>query len=143
MNMPERKTFVLDIDMTPTPEPGASVPPAMLLIAPSGRAAIHDAPGEAWHAEARARWDAAEGDIERYECAAAAGLRGPAARHPRAARAVPVRPGYGRPVATINIASLAAGAESATMYIRNTTPAIGSLLGPRFNRIVATVASWT
>lgn len=46
-------------------------------------------------------------------------------------------------VATINITSLAAGAESATMYIRNTTPAIGSLLGPRFSRIVMTAASWT
>ena len=46
-------------------------------------------------------------------------------------------------VTTINIASLAAGAESATMYIRNTTPAVGSLLGPRFARIVTTVASWT
>lgn len=46
-------------------------------------------------------------------------------------------------VATINIASLGPGAESSTMYIRNTTPAVGSLLGPRFGRIVATVASWT
>ena len=46
-------------------------------------------------------------------------------------------------VATINIASLAAGAESATMYIRNTTPAAGNLLGPRFARIVALVGSWS
>lgn len=46
-------------------------------------------------------------------------------------------------VATINIASLAAGAESATLYVRNTTPAIGSLLGPRFARIVTLVGSWT
>jgi hypothetical protein len=34
---------------------------------PRGRAAIHDAVGEAWHAEARARWDSAGGDITRYE----------------------------------------------------------------------------
>lgn len=34
---------------------------------PRGRAAIADPQGEAWHAEARARWDAAEGDIERYD----------------------------------------------------------------------------
>ena len=34
---------------------------------PRGRAAIGDPDGEAWHAEARARWDAAEGDIERYD----------------------------------------------------------------------------
>jgi len=46
-------------------------------------------------------------------------------------------------VATINIASLAAGAESATMYVRNTTPAAGNALGPRFARIVAIVGSWT
>jgi len=46
-------------------------------------------------------------------------------------------------VVTINISSLAAGAQSATLYMRNTTPAIGSLLGPRFARIVTTVASWT
>ncbi len=46
-------------------------------------------------------------------------------------------------VTTINIASLASGAESATMYIRNTTPAPGSVLGPRFSRIVAIVGSWT
>lgn len=46
-------------------------------------------------------------------------------------------------VVTINIASLAAGAESATLYIRNTTPDPGALLGPRFARIVATVSSWT
>ena len=46
-------------------------------------------------------------------------------------------------VVTINIASLAAGAESATLYIRNTTPAAGALVGPRFSRIVALVGSWT
>ena len=45
-------------------------------------------------------------------------------------------------VTTINIASLAAGAESATMYIRNTTPAPGNPLGPRFAEIVALVGSW-
>lgn len=39
-------------------------------------------------------------------------------------------------VVTINIASLGPGAESATMYIRNTTPAAGNLLGPRFARLV-------
>lgn len=46
-------------------------------------------------------------------------------------------------VVTINIGSLAAGAESGTMYVRNTTPAAGSLIGPRFARIVAIVGSWT
>lgn len=46
-------------------------------------------------------------------------------------------------VVTINIASLAPGAESATLYVRNTTPAAGNLLGPRFARIVAIVTSWT
>lgn len=46
-------------------------------------------------------------------------------------------------VVTINIASLAAGAESSTMYVRNTTPAAGSLLGPREAEIVAIVGSWT
>jgi len=46
-------------------------------------------------------------------------------------------------VTTINLASLAAGAESPTYYIRNTTPAPGNPLGPRFARIVATVTSWT
>jgi hypothetical protein len=46
-------------------------------------------------------------------------------------------------VTTINISSLAAGAESATLYVRNTTPNPGNLLGPRFARIVTTVASWT
>ncbi len=45
-------------------------------------------------------------------------------------------------VVTINIGSLAAGAESATMYVRNTTPAAGNLLGPRFAKIVAIVGSW-
>ena len=46
-------------------------------------------------------------------------------------------------VTTINIASLAAGAESATLYVRNTTPAAGNPLGPRYSRIVALVGSWT
>lgn len=46
-------------------------------------------------------------------------------------------------VVTISIASLAAGAQSATLYTRNTTPAAGNLLGPRFARIVTTVGSWT
>ena len=46
-------------------------------------------------------------------------------------------------VTTINIASLAAGAESATLYVRNTTPAAGNPLGPRFAEIVALVGSWT
>jgi len=46
-------------------------------------------------------------------------------------------------VVTINIASLSAGAQSATMYIRCTTPAAGSTLGPRFARIITTVASYT
>ena len=46
-------------------------------------------------------------------------------------------------VATINIASLAAGASSGVMYIRNTTPNPGGALGPRFARIVCTVASYT
>jgi hypothetical protein len=46
-------------------------------------------------------------------------------------------------VATINIASLAAGAQSATMYVRCTTPAAGNALGPRFARIITTVASYT
>lgn len=46
-------------------------------------------------------------------------------------------------VVTINIASLGPGAQSATMYVRCTTPAPGALLGPRFGRIVTTVASYT
>lgn len=46
-------------------------------------------------------------------------------------------------VVTINIGSLGPGAESATMYVRNTTPGVGNLLGPRFARIVTTVGSWT
>jgi hypothetical protein len=46
-------------------------------------------------------------------------------------------------VVTINLASLAAGAESPTYYVRCTTPAVGGLLGPRFARIVTTVASYT
>ena len=46
-------------------------------------------------------------------------------------------------VVTINIASLAAGAESSTLYVRCTTPSVGGLLGPRFARLVTTVASYT
>jgi hypothetical protein len=46
-------------------------------------------------------------------------------------------------VVTINLASLAAGAESATYYVRCVTPAVGALLGPRHSRIVVTVASYT
>jgi hypothetical protein len=46
-------------------------------------------------------------------------------------------------VVTINITSLSAGAESSTMYVRCTTPAPGGVLGPRFARIVTTVASYT
>jgi hypothetical protein len=46
-------------------------------------------------------------------------------------------------VVTINIASLSAGAESATLYVRCTTPAVGNLLGPDTARIVVTVASYT
>lgn len=46
-------------------------------------------------------------------------------------------------VVTINIGSLASGAESATMFIRNTTPAPGAVLGPRFARIVTIVGSWS
>jgi hypothetical protein len=46
-------------------------------------------------------------------------------------------------VVTINIASLAAGAESSTMYVRCTTPSPGTSIGPRFARIVTTVASYT
>jgi hypothetical protein len=46
-------------------------------------------------------------------------------------------------VVTINIASLSAGAESATLYVRSTTPAVGSSIGPRFARIVTTVGSYT
>ena len=46
-------------------------------------------------------------------------------------------------VVTISIASLGPGAQSATMYVRCTTPAPGNLLGPRFARIVTTVASYT
>ncbi len=46
-------------------------------------------------------------------------------------------------VVTISIASLGPGAQSATMYVRCTTPAPGNLLGPRFGRIVTTVASYT
>ncbi|MGD0020105.1 MAG: hypothetical protein ABSD62_12695 [Candidatus Limnocylindrales bacterium] len=46
-------------------------------------------------------------------------------------------------VVTINIASLGPGAQSATMYVRCTTPAPGNLLGPRFARIVTTVSSYT
>lgn len=39
-------------------------------------------------------------------------------------------------VVTIAIASLGPGAESATMYVRCTTPAPGAALGPRFGRII-------
>jgi hypothetical protein len=46
-------------------------------------------------------------------------------------------------VVTINIASLAPGASSATLYMRCTTPNPGALLGPRFARIVGMVTSWT
>ena len=46
-------------------------------------------------------------------------------------------------VVTISIASLGPGAQSATMYVRCTTPAPGNVLGPRFARIVTTVASYT
>lgn len=46
-------------------------------------------------------------------------------------------------VATINITSLAASAKSAVMYVRDTTPNPGGALGPRYARIVATVASYT
>jgi hypothetical protein len=46
-------------------------------------------------------------------------------------------------VTTINIASLAAGASSGVLYVRNTTPSPPAALGPRFARIVATVASYT
>ena len=46
-------------------------------------------------------------------------------------------------VVTINLASLAAGAESPTYYVRYTTPAAGSGLGPRYARIVTLVASYT
>lgn len=44
---------------------------------------------------------------------------------------------------TLNISSLGAGAKSGTLYIRCTTPAAGNLMGPRFARIVVTVASFT
>ena len=46
-------------------------------------------------------------------------------------------------VATYDIASLAPGASSVMLYTRNTTPGAGAVLGPRHNRIVATVGSWT
>ena len=46
-------------------------------------------------------------------------------------------------VVTINIASLAAGASSGVMYVRDTTPGPGALLGPRFARVVTTVSSWS
>lgn len=46
-------------------------------------------------------------------------------------------------VVTINIASLAAGAKSGTLYVRDTAPNPGGRLGPRFARIVTTVASYT
>jgi hypothetical protein len=44
-------------------------------------------------------------------------------------------------VVTINIASLAAGAETATLYVRCTTPAPGAPLAPRFARIIVTCDS--
>lgn len=44
-------------------------------------------------------------------------------------------------VVTINVASLAPGAETATLYIRCTTPAPGAALKPRFARILATCDS--
>jgi hypothetical protein len=44
-------------------------------------------------------------------------------------------------VVTINIASLAAGAETATLYTRCTTPAPGAPLAPRFARIIVTCDS--
>jgi len=44
---------------------------------------------------------------------------------------------------TVNITSIAAGAESATLYVKNTTPAPGAALGPRVARITAAVGSWT
>lgn len=46
-------------------------------------------------------------------------------------------------VVTINISSLGPGAESATLYVRNTTPGVGTVLGPRFARIVTIAGSWT
>lgn len=46
-------------------------------------------------------------------------------------------------VTTINITSLSAGAESATMYVRCTTPAPPSAIGPYFARIIVTVGSYT
>lgn len=44
---------------------------------------------------------------------------------------------------TINITSLASGASSGTLYCRDTTPNPGAALGPRFARIITTVASYT
>ncbi len=46
-------------------------------------------------------------------------------------------------VTSIDIASLLPGAESATMWTKDTTPAPGNLLGPRLARIVCTVGSFT
>ncbi|HEV8546215.1 MAG TPA: hypothetical protein VGQ64_07960 [Candidatus Limnocylindrales bacterium] len=46
-------------------------------------------------------------------------------------------------VVTYNISSLAAGASSITLYVKNTTPNPGALLGPRFARITAIVGSWS
>lgn len=46
-------------------------------------------------------------------------------------------------VNTINITSLAAGASSGVLYLRDTSPNPGGAMGPRFARIVATVASYT
>ena len=46
-------------------------------------------------------------------------------------------------VTTVSIASLASGAQSATLYARCTTPSPGNPLGPRFAEVVAVVGSWT
>lgn len=46
-------------------------------------------------------------------------------------------------VTTLNISSLAAGASSGVLYVRNTTPSPGATLGPRFARVIGTVGSWT
>ena len=46
-------------------------------------------------------------------------------------------------VTSFTLASLAAGASSGVLYVRDTAPNAGAVLGPRFARIVATVGSWT
>jgi hypothetical protein len=46
-------------------------------------------------------------------------------------------------VTTFTIATLGAGVSSATLYIRNTTPAPGAALGPRMVRLSAAVGSYT